>query len=276
MLQLHHRRDWMYRWLCSDAYDHLILRLKLSDLDLPPGQTRALIERVEMALHHQPLEFTGRLVGPDEAAFYLVAERRQLELAVEGISQAVGLSPEQLLVEEEPGSSDEEADPCQRRPRLFDVWAVPLATGGFGHLQVLAHHEDFLDLVRVFDAVTPSPLSREQVLGASLMFPPVFTLVSTKTAKANGLHFLGNAPVQFQYPTFRHANLAMLYPEQFDSDWCLWTFENGYQFVGFLSEEQLDLEALIQWPLQDIAKRIAKRIGAKDALARFAHGSDRV
>ena len=267
---------WSWRstgyYLVKESVGRYVLRLRALR---PCAESTRLLDRVERALWGESCEFTGKFVGPTEAAFFLVGERPLLEMAVARIASNEKIPQGQLALEEEPSLSEEDGGPVsRRRPKAFDVWAIPLGGGGFGYFQVLDRHEEFLDLVRVFDAATPTLLPLEQVLNLQLMFPPMFTLVSGKTANANSLRWLGNANVSFRYPTFRHANLAMLYPDRFDTDWSLWTRETGYQFVGSLSAEQLELECLTLWPLQYVAERIKKRIGPRDALARFESGAN--
>jgi hypothetical protein len=232
-----------------------------------------LIDIIEEILIAEPIGFNGRLVGRDECWFYLGTDRSQIEVAIQKIAQLREISQARLALEEEPSLGGEQSNQPHPRPKTFDIWAIPLANGAFGHFQVLDRHDEFLDLIRVFDAITPHPIKQEIALSnAKLMFPPVFTLVSAKTARANRLRRLGNVPTRFEYPIFRHANLAMLYPDKFSDDWSLWSKGKGYQFVGKLSGDHRELECLVSWPLEQIAKRIEHRIGADNALARFEPG----
>jgi hypothetical protein len=72
------------------------------------------------------------------------------------------------------------------------------------------------------------------------------------------MSWIGNVVVEYTYPVFRHANLAMLYPEHYNHDWTLWTPATGYEPVGVLTDEMKKLECLVIWPLQDVLERIAK------------------
>lgn len=94
-------------------------------------------------------------------------------------------------------------DERRRRPRVFDVWALPLGNGLYGHLQVLGRHPEYWHLVQVFDAVTPHPLPLADVLAAPALLTPLFTYISPKTTQKSAAVWVGNAPVEFTYPRQR-------------------------------------------------------------------------
>lgn len=250
-----------------------VLRFKAAENQVEGTSFCTLIDSVEEVLIAEPVGFNGKFMGRDQCWFYLETDRPRIDVAIAKITHIRGISQLGFVLEQESSHVEKKSNQAYPKPRAFDIWAIPLSTGAFGHFQVLDRHDEFLDLIQVFDAVTPYPLSQELLLdNAKLMFPPVFTLVSAKTAKRNHLRKIGNATSSFEYPVFRHANLAMLYPDKFGDDWSLWSEGKGYQFVGTLSDEYRKLECLVSWPLEQIAKRIEHRIGAVDALGRFESG----
>lgn len=235
---------------------------------------RALAESVETFLVGDGGVPMGRLIGDSEIFVYCsVRDANRIVDLLPEVARVAGVPRNQVrLIDQNVNTESAKANLCepgiplQRRPRRFDVWAIPLAPGGFGYMQILERHKEFLDLVRVFDAVTPRVATLEVILASHAMFPPIFTYVSPTAVRKDRLQFVGNKSSEYARPLFRHANLAMLYPDRYDSDWSIWTMEGGYTAVGNLSEEQRGLEPLVMWPIQDVRRRIEGRVGPRDVL----------
>jgi hypothetical protein len=208
--------------------------------------------------------YDGNCIGPDRVEFYVAGEREKVQQAVAKGRELLRWRAGQWRIEaqdmESPGTAG-----GGRKPRRYDIWAIPLPRGEYGYLQVLERDEDYLHLVRVFSLGNRRIASAEEVLASPSLFPPIFTYVTARKVLQNGLEWIGNVRVPYEAPVFRHSKRYVLFADEKGADWVVWTRKGGFRIAGEVTAELRELEFLVTWPLQEVAMRIAGRIGPADA-----------
>lgn len=225
------------------------VRLTLGAVEL--GDASGLINAIEERLL-AATAFTGHELGGGGCSFYVEGGRRAVEALVNQIARDMALGAGRLVVEAPARSQARK----RRRPKPYDVWAVPLSKGKVGYAQCLSVDADDQngDLIRVFSLTTETIAPLDAVLVSPMKFGPVLTVLSV-AAGTFGWKWIGNAPVEFEQPVFRQSLLAVRGPGVYE-DWILWSRGATVRWVGRLDEEQRKLEFLTTWSPCSIAERI--------------------
>jgi hypothetical protein len=146
-----------------------------------------------------------------------------------------------------------------RRPRVGDLYAIPLPDSRFGHAHYVLRHKEAGDLVQVLAVVSKSPAGIPTLAKAQPLFPPIRTSVDA-CIRAGGWGLIGRLPVPspFPLPRFRNSITAFLRHEPGRyADWYVWPFGGDPLFVGLLPESLRGLEFDVCLAPGDIADRIA-------------------
>lgn len=141
-----------------------------------------------------------------------------------------------------------------QRPKVGDVYQIPLPDGRFAFAQYLQWNEEMGCLIRVFDFLLDhEPESLAALKLAGEMFPPVFAGLKA-AVKADRWKRIGSMPVpNFTFPTFRCTSATK--PGTYEN-WWLW--DGGAQrFIGKLPEELRSLEVEVSWGYELLEERIA-------------------
>jgi hypothetical protein len=200
-------------------------------------------------------EYQGNLIGKDDCVFFVTGEGDQIRSAVKHAIGDLGISSRAIAIREVKHTR------LRRKPKQFDVFAVPLSNGRFGYTQFLGTCPvQFADLVRILPVVTDkvASLQAENVVKMDNI-RPVYTIISVGLRKF-GWVWVANVPVPFETPKFRHSNqaVALDVPGVY-TDWQIWSGDAGWRFVGNLSESEKHLEFLTTWSPWSIAERIVNR-----------------
>lgn len=109
-------------------------------------------------------------------------------------------------------------------------------------------------LVKVFDRITPEPISSiSELEGASELFPPVFVALRG-AVKSGGWKLIGNSPVtNFSFPLFKGTSATK--PGVYDN-WYIWDGRQEKR-IGKLPAKFRPLEYRLLWGYETLAERIA-------------------
>lgn len=140
------------------------------------------------------------------------------------------------------------------RVRIGDIVEIPLTDGRRGYAQYVFFDSTTGYMIQVFDLITTTRATLEQLGDARPLFPPVFTAL-IGAFKAKIWVIIGNMPVRtFAYPPF----ISRVPGPERKMNWIL-TTENGrlIKLGPDLPMEYQSYEVLAIWQPHDIAERIA-------------------
>lgn len=140
-----------------------------------------------------------------------------------------------------------------KRPKVGDIFSIPLADGKMGYGQYL-HYSKMGPIIQIFNLISDAEASIEEVISAKPLFPPIITGLFA-AIKDGSWRVIGNRPVpNFVHPKF----LSTLY----DPDtgragmWFLWDGEKDIKIGTTLSPEYKEFEFLVIWTPQHVVDRI--------------------
>jgi hypothetical protein len=139
------------------------------------------------------------------------------------------------------------------RKKIGDAFEIPLSDGRLAYCQYVLRKEDFGDLVRVFNLLSPEPLeSAEPLLRSNILFPPVFAAL-VAAVRYGIWKRIGNLPVEpFEFPKFRQ---TMGTKPGTHYDWRIWDGKKT-RMIGELPASLRSLELKCIWGCEALSERI--------------------
>ncbi len=144
----------------------------------------------------------------------------------------------------------------RKRLKIGDVFEIPLSDGRKAYGQYVRADKDNGPMIRIFDLITKDNIQVDEIINTPNMFPPL--IVGLRAAIKTGMWtILGNSPINdFDPPYF----ISAMYDSINDKMgmWYLWDrSKSEYIPLGYkLPGEYRELEQLVVWAAEDVAKRI--------------------
>ena len=142
----------------------------------------------------------------------------------------------------------------QRRVRVGDVFAVPLADGRWGYVHYVRNSSTRGPIIRVLDMVTAEITTIEDLKGAGEMFPPIAAYFYAEVDQGRWVK-VGHIPVtEFKFPLFVGGH-------RFEGSWKVHTWflcdeHDDHRIGPVLPSEHQDKEYLTIYPAQYVEQRI--------------------
>lgn len=133
-----------------------------------------------------------------------------------------------------------------------DVFSIPLPNGSYAFGQYLGVFDEST-LIRIFKWQSNVIPSVEVFTGAELLFPPIFVGINPPIRNGRWKRIGNLTLVDFKVPRFRQTNW---HKKGINTDWSIWSQEEGFKKLGLLPPEFRSLEVKGTWPYSSVEERI--------------------